>query len=384
MTNSQTEMDDLALYVHWPYCARICPYCDFNVYKQKRDDGLLGAILTDMAHWRELSGPRNLTSIHFGGGTPSLMSAPQVSRLIEAARRHWNFARDIEIAIEGNPADADQARWQDYRGAGITRMSLGVQSFDNAVLSRLGRDHDGAQATKAAETAREIFPSISLDLIFGHAGQTQTDWADDLSRAIALSPDHISAYQLTIEDGTAFARAESRGQARAVDDEASFNLYGQAKRLLGAAGYHHYEVSNYARPGHSSKHNLAYWRGVDYAGIGPGAHGRITRGGVRYATVAAMRPEVYTQSVHDTATGIEQQEALSPTDWAEEYVMMGLRIDEGLSLSRYVDIAGQALPPQALARMVDLGLLRQEGERIFATDNGRTVLNSVSAKLLGA
>lgn len=373
-----------ALYIHWPYCARICPYCDFNVYKRKDDAALLPAIIADMAYWRAVTGARTLSSIHFGGGTPSLLTGDQIFETIEAARRQWDFTDDIEIAIEGNPADANADRWRAYYGAGVNRMSLGVQSFDDAVLSKLGRDHDGAQAEVATRLAIDIFPSVSLDLIFGHAGQSAQDWNQDLDRALTLAPQHISAYQLTIEPGTAFAKAVARGQDRAVDDDASYDLYTLTQARLTTAGYDHYEVSNYAKPGHRSAHNLSYWRGDDYVGIGPGAHGRVSIDGVRHATVAALRPSDYVQAVGQRGTGATQNEPLSPGDHGAEYVMMGLRITEGISEARFAEITGEALPEDTLTSLIDMGLLARKGERIVATTTGRSVLNTVSAKLLGA
>lgn len=253
--------DPLAVYVHWPYCARICPYCDFNVYKQREDDGLLQSICDDAAGWREMSGPREVSSIHFGGGTPSLMSPDDVGAVIVAIAKHWTLLPEAEIAIEANPQDMDKARWEGYRKAGINRLSLGVQSFNDKALSLLGRDHDGAKGCAALALATAIFPSVSLDVIFGWAGQSEVLLQEDLDIAIGSGTQHISAYQLTIEEGTAFAKAEERGQSRAVEADASAGFYeGVRERLIGA-GFEHYEVSNFAKPAHRSRHNLAYWQG---------------------------------------------------------------------------------------------------------------------------
>ena len=376
-------MEKLAVYIHWPYCARICPYCDFNVYKQKRDDGLLGAILTDLKSWRMHSGPREIISIHFGGGTPSLMSAYDVNAVIKAVDDLWGVGSDVELAIEANPGDADTARWQGYRAAGINRLSLGVQSFDDEVLKRLGRDHDGAVGQTALNLGMSIFPSVSADIIFGHIGQTVTDLKTELTALLRFEPHHISAYQLTIEEGTAFAKAQKRGEARAVDGDASADLYDAACAQLGAAGYDDYEVSNHAKAGHRSKHNLAYWQGHDYAGAGPGAHGRLTLEGVRHATVAAMRPNDYSARVSGTGSGLEVNEPLSPQDHASEYLMMGLRIKDGISLKRYAQYAGDDLESSRISALEHMDLIRREGDRLFATQSGRLVLNTVSSKLLG-
>lgn len=376
-------MSPLAVYIHWPYCARICPYCDFNVYKQKQDGTLLGAIIDDLKSWRERSGPREILSIHFGGGTPSLMSADDITQLINCVDTLWGVLPKTEIAIEANPGDADKARWQAYRAAGIGRLSLGVQSFDDAVLKRLGRDHDGAGAQAALKLAMEIFPSVSADMIFGHIGQTAAHLEQDLKTLLALGPPHVSAYQLTIEEGTAFAKAEARGQGRAVDGDTSADLYDLVCETLGAEGYDAYEVSNHAKEGHRSKHNLAYWQGHDYVGVGPGAHGRLTTGGARHATIAAKRPDDYSARVKGTGSGIDIEELLSGEDHASEYLMMGLRIREGISLSTYAQYAGTPLLPQPITALESMGLIDRKGDQLIATQSGRLVLNTVSAKLLG-
>ena len=376
------KQDRLAVYVHWPYCARICPYCDFNVYKQRKDSGLLGALCDDLRGWREWSGPREVSSIHFGGGTPSLMSAQDVRAVIETVAAQWNLQPDAEIAIEANPQDADKAVWQDYALAGINRLSLGVQSFHDLALELLGREHNGAQGELALELALESFPSVSLDLIFGWAGQTKALLESDVELALTYAPQHISAYQLTIEEGTAFAKAEDRGQTRAVAAEQSAGFYEAVQDAFTAAGYAHYEVSNFAKAGHRSHHNLAYWQGRDYVGIGPGAHGRLTLDGTRVATVAEMRPQAYQDRVLKTGTGITEKETLSPTQWAEEYLLMGLRIEEGISRERFAEIGGQPLPKAALQSLVDQGVISCKGDKIAASRAGRLVLNMVTEKLL--
>ncbi len=377
-------MPPLAVYIHWPYCARICPYCDFNVYKQKRDDALLSAIIGDLKSWRVRSGPREIISIHFGGGTPSLMSAADVSALIDTVKTLWGLAANTEIAIEANPGDADKALWNGYSAAGINRLSLGVQSFDDAVLKRLGRDHDGAGAKAALELAMSIFPGVSADMIFGHIGQTVSHLDVELETLLSFNLPHISAYQLTIEEGTAFARAEARGQRRAVDGDTSADLYERVCETLGGEGYNAYEVSNHAKTGHQSRHNLAYWQGHDYVGVGPGAHGRLTVDGIKYAAIAALSPDVYGARVAKTGSGLETNEPLSPEDRASEYLMMGLRIKEGISLATYAHYAGTRLSQAHITALENMGLIVQKGDRLAATRAGRLVLNTVSAKLLGA
>ncbi len=375
-------MENLAVYIHWPYCARICPYCDFNVYKSRGGDAdLISAILDDLTGWRDITGPRHVTSIHFGGGTPSLLSGENTAQMIENIRQLWTLDKTCEIALEANPADADKAGWQAYRTAGINRLSLGVQSFHDPALKALGRDHDGAQAEKALRLAKGIFPSVSMDLIFGWHGQDEALLHADLDKSLALAPHHISAYQLTIEPGTAFDRAEQRGETKAVHDDMSAALYEAVQSRLTQAGYEAYEISNYAEPNHHSRHNKAYWLGEDYIGVGPGAHGRITEDKERFATVAAMRPSDYAAHVKAHGIGAEM-EPLSPQNWGDEYVIMGLRIQEGISLSRYEHITGGRLNSEEISALKKSGHLAKDGDTIKATPKGRLVLNRVTEKLL--
>ncbi len=374
-------MDPLAIYIHWPYCARICPYCDFNVYKRREDDGLLPAILADLAHWRDLSGPRHVTSIHFGGGTPSLMTPAQVGAINETVGKLWGLT-NIEIALEANPHEMNAEDWRGYRSVGVNRLSLGIQTFNDQALKFLGRDHDSQTAKGALDLALDIFPSVSSDLIFGWAGQKIGDLADDLSILVTAGVPHISTYQLTIEEGTAFAKAESRGQKRAVNSDASADLYDHVRGTLVEVGLAHYEVSNFAKAGHRSEHNLAYWRGVDYVGAGPGAHGRITLDGIRHATVAYMHPRNYTDAVKQTGAGIESQDVLSGLDAATEYLLMGLRIDEGISLSRFQSLGGKSLNMEEVNHLIESKLLCLKDDRLRATDNGRILLNAVTERLL--
>lgn len=374
----------LAVYIHWPYCSRICPYCDFNVYKQRDDTALVGAILADLKYWRDWSGPRTVTSVHFGGGTPSLMTPHQISDILKVIRDLWTVDNKVEIAIEANPNDADKDRWLALSGAGINRMSLGVQSFHNPALKLLGRYHDKESARSATDLAVSIFPSVSMDLIFGWAGQTPDQWQSDLDIALESQVTHLSAYQLTIEQGTAFAKAAERGEIKRVNDDLSADLYARATTSMTKAGFDHYEVSNFARPRHKSRHNLTYWQGGDYAGIGPGAHGRLTRNERRYATIASARPAHYVQRVNETNCGICETETLSSQDWGNEYVLMGLRISSGISLSRYHRITGQNLDEQPMSELIDNGLVQRHGDSLWATPKGCTLLDYVTQTLLGA
>ena len=372
----------LAIYIHWPYCARICPYCDFNVYKQKVDAGLTPSILSDLKGWREWSGPREVSSIHFGGGTPSLMSAEDISSVISKVSALWGLSETCEIAIEANPHDADAEKWKAYRAAGINRLSLGVQSFHDPALKLLGRDHNADEARAALDLAVDIFPSVSLDIIFGWTGQTEELLQADLDIALKSGAQHISTYQLTIEEGTAFAKAEARGDIKAVDADKSADFYDLVRERLITDGFEHYEVSNFAKPGHRSRHNLAYWQGRDYVGVGPGAHGRLTVEGTRYATVAEMRPNDYQDKVARSGLGIAEKEALSRTAWAEEYLLMGLRIEEGISISQFEGISERALPSDVINGLSENGLVEWGDDRLKATAQGRILLNTLTEKLL--
>ncbi len=377
-----SRVDKLAVYIHWPYCARICPYCDFNVYKQREDAGLTGAIAADLKAWREWSGPREVTSVHFGGGTPSLMTGRDITAIVEAVRDLWGLSGTYEIAIEANPNDANAELWEAYRQAGVNRLSLGVQTFHNPALKLLGRDHSAEEAKAALDMAVKIFPAVSVDLIFGWRGQIENLLQQDLDIALASGAQHISAYQLTIEAGTAFAKAEARGDIKTVDGDRSADFYDLVRGRLTSAGFDHYEVSNFAKPGHRSRHNLAYWQGRDYVGVGPGAHGRLSVDGARYATIAAMRPADYQNRVAETGLGIAEKETLLSVAWAEEYLLMGLRIEAGISLSRFEEIAGRELPERVITELSDDGLIECGGDNLKATPEGRIVLNTVTEKLL--
>lgn len=377
------DSSPLAVYIHWPYCTRICPYCDFNVYKFKGGDlDLVQAILTDLQGWRDWSGPRHIHSIHFGGGTPSLLSAGEISQLLNKINDLWGLPKETEIALEANPIDADEKQWSEYRDAGINRLSLGVQTFHDPALKTLGRDHNSEQAVSALNLATSIFHSVSADLIFGWAGQTAEDLDSDIERLLKCGAQHISSYQLTIEPGTAFAKAEFRGQSRAVDADMSADFFEQAIKQLKRVGFDHYEVSNFALPGYKSKHNLSYWRGYDYVGVGPGAHGRLTIKGQRISTIAALTPSNYHLTVTETGTGIVDRESLTAAEWSEEFVLMGLRTDEGVSLHRYKEIRGKVLDEARIKSLIEDAFLILENDHLIATQKGRFLLNSVTEALL--
>jgi oxygen-independent coproporphyrinogen-3 oxidase len=377
-----TEAPPLGVYVHWPYCARICPYCDFNVFKARGRDAeaaaLARAIVADLEAQAGLTGPRALVSVFFGGGTPSLMAPDWAGEIVAAARRLWTPAADLEVSLEANPTDAEAGRFAAFAEAGVNRLSLGLQALDDAALRFLGRNHDAAEGRRAADAAARAFPRLSLDLIYARPGQTPAAWADELRRAADLGAEHLSPYQLTIEAGTAFDRAVRRGAFAPPDDVLGAELYETTQDVLTDLGFDAYEVSNHARgEAARSRHNLVYWRGQDYVGVGPGAHGRLTLAGARTATKAADRPAAYIAAAGPTS------ERLTPVETAEERLLAGLRITEGVA---YDDVAALGLQPDhpTVRRLVGLGLVAGDAGRLRVTSGGRRVLDRVTAELAGA
>jgi len=379
-----TGLAPLGVYVHWPYCARICPYCDFNVFKARGGDepAALGrAIVADLETQAALTGPRELVSVFLGGGTPSLMDPDLAAEIVATARRLWTPGPDLEVTLEANPTDAESRGFAAFAKAGVNRLSLGLQSLDDEALKFLGRNHDAATAIRAAEAARSAFRRLSLDLIYARPGQSPQAWAEELELALALGPEHVSPYQLTIEAGTAFDRAVRRGRFTPPDEETGAALFEVTQEVLGRAGFEAYEVSNHARGATArSRHNLVYWRGQDYVGAGPGAHGRITTDGVRQATYAAPKPDDYIARVRTTGLGFESRTALSAREAAEERLLSGLRIAEGVPLA---DLAALAIGPETVASLVELGLLADDSGRVRATSAGRIVLDRLTAELAG-
>jgi len=377
----------LGLYVHWPYCARICPYCDFNVVRDRgrkiEQAHLVEAILADMRTQADLTGPRPLVSIFFGGGTPSLMEPDAVARIIAQAKILWPSQGALEISLEANPTDAERERFQAFAKAGVERLSLGLQSLDDASLKLLGRNHGVDEALRAARTARDIFDRLSVDLIYALPEQSPQAWAAELAAAADLGADHISPYQLTIESGTAFDRAVRRGALVPPDDELGAVLYETTQTVLSQRGFDAYEVSNHAKgQAARSRHNLIYWRAEDYVGVGPGAHGRITVEGQRVATFAASKISDYRDQVEATGLGWESEQVLSPQEQAEERLLAGLRINEGVSFN---DLVALDLTPDhhRVVQLVELGLITTEANRLCATPQGRALLDAVTSVLAG-
>ena len=378
-----------ALYIHWPFCRAKCPYCDFNSHVRERIDEarFRAALLSEIDHFAATTAGRLLTSIFFGGGTPSLMAAETVAALISRAQHHWNFAPDIEITLEANPNSAEAARFRDYAGAGVNRLSLGVQSFDDDALEFLGRLHGADEALSAIALAATTFPRFSFDLIYARPGQSESAWRDELNHALAFAGDHLSLYQLTIEENTGFERAVARGEFAPMDDNPAAALYEITREMMEAAGLPAYEISNYAKPKGESRHNLTYWRYGDYIGAGPGAHGRLGGDEGKAATRQIRAPEAWLEAVERSGHGIAEREELDAETRAAEMLMMGLRLTEGVREDSFALETGrtldEALEPSRLAALIEGGYLERGDGNLRATASGRLRLNAVLARLLG-
>ncbi|QUL38724.1 radical SAM family heme chaperone HemW [Erythrobacter sp. JK5] len=373
-----------ALYIHWPFCAKKCPYCDFNSHVRDRVDHSAweGALLADMRAEAAVAGGEALTSIFFGGGTPSLMPPALVARLLREAEQLWGFAPGIEVTLEANPSSVEAANFAALARAGINRVSLGVQSLDEETLRWLGRLHGSEEALKALETAQKHFERVSFDLIYALPRQSPEDWRRQLERALGFGTSHLSLYQLTIEPGTRFATDVRRGVFEPLDDDAAADLYAITQDLTEAAGLPAYETSNHAEPGEESRHNLTYWRYQDYAGIGPGAHGR--RGG--FATQRHRKPENFLAAIAERRHGIAEQRMLPANEQAAEALLMGLRLAEGVDLAalatRFALAQDDLIDPAALARHAELGLVRTDGSRIVLTRAGQPLLDALLGELV--
>ena len=377
---SDWQAGGFGLYLHWPFCQAKCPYCDFNSHVSNSIDHArwLRAYLSEIDRVAAQTPGRSLRSIFFGGGTPSLMLPETVGAIIERIKSHWPVANNIEITLEANPTSVEADRFRGFHDAGVNRVSMGIQALNDDDLRRLGRLHSVAEARVAFDIARDVFERVSFDLIYARQDQTLNDWRAELRVALAMAADHLSLYQLTIEPGTAFGDRHARGGLRGLpDDELGADLYDLTQDLCGAAGLPAYEVSNHAADMAQSQHNLIYWRGGDYVGIGPGAHGRLTLDGTRWATETPLRPNVWLDAVDQTGTGENARTALSAADQADELLLMGLRISEGIDLYRYAKLNGSPLNEAPLAEMLDLGFVEREGAQLRLTPKGRPVLNAV-------
>jgi oxygen-independent coproporphyrinogen-3 oxidase len=373
------------VYVHWPFCAAKCPYCDFNSHVRHAPPDQArhaAAFVREIARTAERAPGRTVTSIFLGGGTPSLMEPATVGAILDAIATHWPVAGDAEITMEANPSSVEAERFRGYRAAGVNRVSLGVQALNDRDLKLLGRLHDKASALRAVETARATFPRMSFDLIYARPGQTPEMWSAELKQALALAADHLSLYQLTIEEGTPFFALHKAGKLKTPDEDTAADLYAVTQEVTAAAGLPAYEISNHAVPGAESRHNLVYWRYGEYAGIGPGAHGRLLLADGRHATATEKVPEAWLAKVEAWGDGVVVDDRLTPEEEGDEMLLMGLRLVEGIDLRRYRKFAGRALDESRLHDLVANGMVeRTPGERLKATRAGFAVLDAVVADL---
>lgn len=380
-----TGKPGFGIYLHWPFCAAKCPYCDFNSHVRHAgvdQQAYVKAFRQEIAAMRLLSGPQVVTSIFFGGGTPSLMSPDTVNAVLDAVREAWVVPDGIEITLEANPSSVEAGRFRGYRQAGVNRVSMGVQALNDADLKRLGRLHDRADALKAIGLARDIFPRMSFDLIYARPDQTAEAWALELEEAISLAADHLSLYQLTIEEGTPFYGLHKAGKLIVPDGELSAELYELTRQVCESHGLPAYEVSNHARPGAESRHNLTYWRYGDYAGIGPGAHGRLTTPRGKIATATERTPEQWLKLVAENGHGMIETSELTASEQADELLLMGLRLREGINLRRWGALAGKTLDPDRTDFLIHHGMIElMDIDRIRCTPAGMLVLDAVVADL---
>jgi len=385
LTPEDWQNGGFGLYLHWPFCQAKCPYCDFNshVAASIDQDRWKRAYLTEIARIGAEVPGRVLNSVFFGGGTPSMMEPDLVAAILDAVRATWPIANDLEITLEANPTSVEAGRFRGYRDAGVNRVSMGIQALNDADLRRLGRLHSVAEARAAFDIARNTFERISFDLIYARQDQTLDAWKDELREGLSMAADHLSLYQLTIEDGTAFGARFARGKLPGLPDEdTAGDMYFLTQELCDAAGMPSYEVSNHAKIGSESRHNLIYWRHGDYAGIGPGAHGRLTIGGQRLATETPLQPGAWLEAVERRGCGENIRAAIPLKDQAAEYVMMGLRLSEGVSLSRYAALAGETMKINKINKLRDFELVSVANDTLRATPQGRAVLNAILRDLM--
>jgi oxygen-independent coproporphyrinogen-3 oxidase len=379
-----TDPEPFGVYVHWPFCKAKCPYCDFNSHV--RHGGIdearfLAAYLAELRHFAALAPERRVSSLFFGGGTPSLMRPNTVAAILDAVALHWALDSNAEITLEANPTSVEAENFAGYRAAGVNRLSLGVQALDDQSLKALGRQHTADEALAALALAKRHFGRVSFDLIYAREGQTERAWREELSRALDHASDHLSLYQLTIEEGTPFAARHAAGTLHVPEGGEARAMYLLTQELCEAAGLPAYEISNHARPGAESRHNLIYWRGHDYAGIGPGAHSRVTVRGAKRAFSTIKSPEAWLAQVETSGHGIESDEALDAAEVADEYLLMGLRLSEGIDLARHAAIGGPPLDERRIEALAHQGLIERGGERLAATPKGRLVLNRLILEL---
>jgi putative oxygen-independent coproporphyrinogen III oxidase len=373
------------VYVHWPFCAAKCPYCDFNSHVRHQpvdQERFAAAFARELATMRGKTGPREVTSIFLGGGTPSLMKPETVGAVLDAVAKNWTVPEGIEVTLEANPSSVEAERFRGYRAAGINRVSLGVQALNDKDLRFLGRLHNVAEALVAIDLARKTFPRLSFDLIYARPKQTLEAWEAELEQAIGYAADHLSLYQLTIEEGTPFHALHAAKKFEVPDSDVAADLYALTQQVTAARGLPAYEISNHARPGAESRHNLTYWRYGEYVGVGPGAHGRFVENGRRIVTVAEKMPETWVNLVEAKGHGITGGEVLTRSEEADEFLLMGLRLAEGIDLARYEAMSGKGFSPSRLSVLQEEGLVAAIGNsRLRATPSGMIVLDAVVADL---
>ncbi|WP_315813466.1 radical SAM family heme chaperone HemW [Bradyrhizobium sp. SZCCHNR2028] len=383
MTSADSEA--FGVYVHWPFCLSKCPYCDFNSHVRHAaidQDRFARAFAQEIATTAARIGPRTVTSIFLGGGTPSLMQPQTVGAILDAIGKHWHVAGNVEVSLEANPTSVEATRFAGYRAAGVNRVSLGVQAMDDASLKMLGRLHTAEEAMKAVAIARNAFERYSFDLIYARPDQTPAMWTEELTRAIGEAAEHLSLYQLTIEEGTPFFGLHAAGKLTTPDEGLARTLYDVTQEICGRHGLPAYEISNHARPGAECRHNLIYWRGHEYAGIGPGAHGRLDIGGIRHATATDKRPEAWLMRVESNGHGVMTDDELNREERADEFLLMGLRLAEGIDPRRYAAISGRALDPRRIALLREEGAIAVDPDgRLRVTQDGFPVLDAVVADL---
>ncbi|UWR22476.1 radical SAM family heme chaperone HemW [Sulfitobacter sp. S190] len=374
------------IYIHWPFCEAKCPYCDFNSHVTRfiDQDAWKAAYLSELRRVAEETQGRIVQSVFFGGGTPSLMQPDTVAEIIATIRTLWPTSNDPEITLEANPGSVEAGRFAAYRDGGVNRISMGIQALNDDDLRQLGRLHSAKEAIAAFDIARKTFDRVSFDLIYARQNQSLADWETELKQALSMAIDHLSLYQLTIEDGTAFGDRYARGKLRGLPtDDLGADMFDMTQQICADAGMPAYEVSNHARDGAQSRHNLIYWRYGDYIGIGPGAHGRITSNGRRNATLCHSNPQMWLKAV-ETGSAEKPRERLTRSDEAIEFLLMGLRLREGIDAKRYERLAGKPLSIDTLSHLHEIGMLSETESRIIVSDQGFRVLNSVISDLIDA
>jgi len=379
------QQGGFGIYVHWPFCLSKCPYCDFNSHVREGVDHSTwkAALLSELRHAAKLTPNRSVHSIFFGGGTPSLMAPDTVGAIIDEAAQLWHMGNDVEITLEANPTSVEAEKFAAFHTAGVNRVSMGIQALNDVDLKRLGRLHSTQEALQAFDIAKKYYDRVNFDLIYARQDQSLSNWQFELTRALDLAVDHLSLYQLTIENGTRFGQLYDRGKLSGLpDDDLAADMYLATNEICEKAGLHAYEVSNYARDTAQSKHNLIYWRYGDYIGIGPGAHGRITVAGQKIATVSPTLPETWLTTVQQNGLAFEASEILSKENQAEEYLMMSLRLSEGTDLDRFYTLSGHGFSSEKIGNLVGEGLLVQQNRRLIASPSGRMVLNAILKELL--